>query len=217
MNILIFGATGAAGGSVLLACLAAPDVKEVRTITRRPLSLRHPKLRFYVHLDYLDYSAVEEVFRGIDACFFCLGISVSQVSGEPEYRKITQDFAIAAARTLKTASPHASFHYISGKGAAEKSTFMWARVKAETEKHLMTDFDALVWRPASIDGEFSENGPKLYRWLQPLLRLLKPFRGMYIKGEDLGRAMLYATAANLRGRIIENAEIRDIADRGPLA
>ena len=213
MTILIFGATGAAGGSVLLACLAAPDVKEVRTITRRPLSLRHPKLRSYVHLDYLDYSAVEDVFRGIDACFFCLGISVSQVSGEPEYRKITQNFAVAAARALKAASPHASFHYISGKGAAQKSPFMWARVKAETEKRLISDFDALVWRPASIDGAFSENGPKLYRWLQPLLRLLKPFRGMYIKGEDLGRAMLSATAANLRGRIIENAEIRDIADR----
>ena len=217
MTIPIFGATGAAGGSVVLACLTAPDVKEVRTITRRPLSLRDPKLRSSVHLDYLDYSAVEEVFRGIDACFFCLGISVSQVSGEAEYRKITHDFAVAAARALKAASPHASFHYISGKGAAENSPFMWARVKAETEKRLIADFDALVWRPASIDGEFSENGPKLYRWLQPLLRLLRPFRGMYIKGEDLGRAMLYATAANLRGRIIENAEIRDIVDHGPSA
>ena len=30
---------------------------------------------------------------------------------------------------------------------------------------------------------------------------------------DLGRAMLQATAENLRGRIIENAEIRDVAER----
>jgi uncharacterized protein YbjT (DUF2867 family) len=36
MKILIFGATGLAGGSVLKACLAAPVIDEVRVITRRP-------------------------------------------------------------------------------------------------------------------------------------------------------------------------------------
>jgi uncharacterized protein YbjT (DUF2867 family) len=213
MTVLIFGATGAAGGSVLRACLSAPSVTEVRTITRRPLRASDPKLRAWVHGDYLDYSAVQPAFMGVEACFFCLGISVSQVSGEPEYRKITHSFALAAARALKAASPAAVFHYVSGKGAGLKSPLMWARVKAEAEKDLIDLVDALAWRPASIDGEPSDNGPKLYRTLQPVLRLMKPFRGLYIKGEDLGRAMLQATAENVRGRVIENAEIRDIADR----
>jgi uncharacterized protein YbjT (DUF2867 family) len=34
MKVLIFGATGSAGGSVLRACLAAPDVREVRASRR---------------------------------------------------------------------------------------------------------------------------------------------------------------------------------------
>jgi uncharacterized protein YbjT (DUF2867 family) len=37
MKILVFGATGSAGGSVLRVCLSAPAVEEVRAIVRRPL------------------------------------------------------------------------------------------------------------------------------------------------------------------------------------
>jgi hypothetical protein len=36
---------------------------------------------------------------------------------------------------------------------------------------------------------------------------------MYVAGEDLGRAMLEATRENLRRRVIENGEIRDLAER----
>ena len=57
MNILIFGASGAAGGSVLRACFSSPSVKEVRAITRRPLRFSHKKLRVFLHNDYLNYAA----------------------------------------------------------------------------------------------------------------------------------------------------------------
>ena len=36
MIILVFGASGAAGGSVLKAALEAPDISQVRVIVRRP-------------------------------------------------------------------------------------------------------------------------------------------------------------------------------------
>jgi hypothetical protein len=49
--------------------------------------------------------------------------------------------------------------------------------------------------------------------MRPLFRLLKPFRNLYVDGQDLGRAMLQTTKENVRGRIIENAEIREIASR----
>jgi hypothetical protein len=38
-------------------------------------------------------------------------------------------------------------------------------------------------------------------------------RSLYVSGEDLGRAMLRAAMEGMRGRIIENAEIREIAER----
>jgi uncharacterized protein YbjT (DUF2867 family) len=213
MKILIFGATGSAGGSVLRACLASPAVEEVRAIARRPLSLADPKLRVIVHGDYLDYSKIADAFAGVDACLFCLGISATQVSGEAEYRKITHDFALAAARALRDRSPGAAFHFISGQGANVSSRFMWARVKGETERDLMDQFDAVCWRPAAIDGVPSRSEPRLFKILRPLLRVLSPIRSLYVKGEDIGRAMLLATAEGVRGRILENSEIRDLADR----
>ena len=211
MNVLIFGASGAAGGSVLRACFSSPSVKEVRAITRRPLRFSSKKLRLFLHNDYLDYEPVEDAFMNVDACLFCLGISATQVSGE-EYRRITHDFTLAAASKLSLHSPIAAFHYISGKGTDINSHFMWARVKAETENDLMTLTNAVCWRPAFIDGELSNSSPKLYRILRPALRLLKPFHSLYVNGQDLGQAMLKATSENIRGRVIENAEIRNLAN-----
>jgi uncharacterized protein YbjT (DUF2867 family) len=212
MKILLFGATGSAGGSVLRVCLDAPAVDEVRAVVRRPPALAHGKLRVFVHGDYLDFGPVEEAFREVDACLYCLGISVTQVSGEPEYRTITHDFALAAAHALKAHSPGAVFHFVSGQGTRLDSRMMWARVKAETERDLGEVMDTVCWRPAFIDGEDSASGPRLYQAIRPLFRLLSPLRGLYVSGEDLGRAMLHAAAGNIRGRVIENREIRKLAD-----
>jgi len=213
MKILLFGATGSAGGSVLRACLASPAVEEVRAVVRRPLSVADPKLHVFVHGDYLDYSQIADAFAGVDACLFCLGISATQVSGEAEYRKITHDFALAAARALRAGSPEASFHFISGQGTNVNSRLMWARVKGETERDLIAEIGAVCFRPAAIDGVPPQSEARLFKVLRPLIRLLRPFRSLYIKGEDLGRAMLLAAAENLRSRILENREIRDLADR----
>jgi uncharacterized protein YbjT (DUF2867 family) len=213
MKVLIFGATGSAGGSVVRACLASPAVAEVRAVVRRPLSLADPKLRVFVHGDYLEYSKIADAFAGVDACLFCLGISATQVSGEAEYRRITHDFALAAAHALRAGSPAAAFHFISGQGTSVDSRFMWARVKGETERDLMDQLDAVCWRPAAIDGVPSQSEPRLFKVLRPLFRLLSPFRSLYVEGEDLGRAMLLGAAEGMRWRIVENAEIRDLADR----
>jgi len=212
MKILLFGATGSAGAAVLEACLAASVVDEVRAIVRRPLMSTSPKLRTFVHKDFLDYSTVEDAFRSIDACLFCLGISSMQVSKE-EYRTISYSYPLAAANMFKAISPGAVFHYISGAGTGPQSRQLWARVKAQTEHDLIELVDADCWRPAFIDAKPSAGLPKIYALIQPLGRLFKPFPSLYVHGHDIGRAMLQATVEKLRRRTIENAEIRQIAAR----
>jgi NmrA-like family len=212
MKILLFGATGSAGGAVLEACFDASMVEEVRAIVRRPLMHTNGKLRTFVHKDFLDYATVEEAFRNVDACLFCLGISVTQVSRE-EYRTITYSYTMAAANMLKRHSPGAAFHYISGQGTKPGSRMFWSQVKAQVEQDLIALVRADCWRPAFIDAKPSPAMAKLYRALYPLGRLLKPFPGLYIEGRELGRAMLQATVENLRGRILENHEIRELAAR----
>src|SRR5262245_42624595 len=104
MRVLVFGATGSAGGSVLKAALGAADVGEAIAVVRRPLPLSDPKLRVLTHENFLDFSARAKDFTGFDACFWALGVSSLQVKIEADYRRITRDFAVAAATVLKTAS-----------------------------------------------------------------------------------------------------------------
>lgn len=198
------------GAAVLKACLQGPIVDEVRAVTRRPMAQTNAKLRSFVHKDFLDYSAMEDAFRGLDACLFCLGVSVMQVSKE-QYRTLTHGYTLAAAQTFKAQSPGAAFHYISGRGTDANSRMFWSQVKAQTEAELMELVEACCWRPAFIDAEPSRSTPKLYAVLLPLGALLSPFADMYVRGDDLGKAMLRATTEKMRRRIIENSEIREIA------
>lgn len=197
---------------MLQACQGSPLVDEVRAVVRRRLGVTDAGLREIVHRDFLDYEAIGDAFDGVDACLWCLGISVRQVSGEAEYRTVTHDYAVAAARMLRVRSPDAVFHYVSGQGAGLDSRMMWARVKAETERELMDEFGAVCWRPASIDGATSASAPRLYQAVRPIARLFRGFRSFYVAGEDIGLAMIQATRDGERARIIDNREIRRIAD-----
>lgn len=212
MRILLFGATGSVGNSVLETCLAAPIVEEVRAITRRALMNTDAKLHTIVHKDFLDYSTAQEAFRNIDACLFCLGTSVTQISKE-DYRTISYAMPLAAAQMLKARSPGAAFHYISGKGTTPHSTMEWARVKAHAEQDLMIVIEANCWRPAFVHATPSANMPKVYKVIYPLGQLFKAFPSLYVEGRDLGRAMLQATKEGMRNRVLENPEIRQIAAR----
>lgn len=213
MNVLLFGATGTAGRGILLRALADPRVASVNSVSRRsPRGIEHTKLHVFLTQDFDTYADVREAFDGRDACLFALGISVSQVSGEAEYRRITIDYPVAAAKLLRERSPGAVFHYVSGEGASERSWQMWARVKAEAEQRLIREFGAVCWRPAGIDGELSDNAPAAQRWMRPMFKLLAGWRSMVITAEDIGRAMLASDPKADRGRIIRNVEMRDRAD-----
>jgi uncharacterized protein YbjT (DUF2867 family) len=212
MVILLFGASGGAGGGVLAACLEDPAVTEIRAIVRRPLSIADPKLHEFIHADFTDFSPVKSAFANVVACFYCVGISTTQVAGEAQYRMITSVYAMAAAATLHRESPKAVFHFISGEGASLSSRFMWARVKAETERDLLASGPTVCYRPAYIDSRGSASEPMLYKVLRPAFSLaLRPFPQVYVKAVDIGRAMLSAARSGLMGEIVDNSRIHELA------
>jgi len=93
MKILLFGASGTAGGAVLQACLDTPVVKEVRVIVRRPLGWTEAKLWELVQTNYLDYAAVTEAFRAVDA-----GLTTTDLLPECAFSGLTPQFYGAASR-----------------------------------------------------------------------------------------------------------------------
>ncbi|WP_371476649.1 NAD-dependent epimerase/dehydratase family protein [Kitasatospora sp. NBC_00315] len=220
MRVIVFGASGMVGHGALRACLLDDTVTEVLAVVRRPLPLTHAKLRQIVHTDFTDYSAVQDRFKDLDACLFCLGVSAVG-RGEKEYTRITHDYTLAAARALHAASPSLTFVYVSGEGtdSTGRSRQMWARVKGRTENDLLAmPMTAYMFRPGFIqpaDGAASRTS--LYRalygltaGLYPLLR--RAFPRHVTDTRSVGHAMLAATRQNGAGpTVLRNPDINRLA------
>lgn len=214
-RIVLFGATGLAGGGVLRACLAAPEIARVVAVVRRPLEITSPKLREVRCEQFDDLSPIAADLADIDACFYCLGIASSGIA-EARYRTITKDYALAAARALRAASPEHTFHFISGNGTNTKSHFMWARVKAETEEALKAFGLAgiVCWRPAMILADHPpSNLPWIVRTAYPVLRLARGIRSLAVEADALGFAMIQEELESRKEGTLDNAAIRAAADR----
>lgn len=57
LKVLVADATGLIGGLILQALLAERSVSEVHALSRRPLSVSHPKLRVHI----MDLSRLESL------------------------------------------------------------------------------------------------------------------------------------------------------------
>jgi uncharacterized protein YbjT (DUF2867 family) len=216
MNVVIFGASGMVGQGVLQECLQDPGVDSVLSIARSPSGLTHPKVREIVHRDFLDFSPLEGELGGLDACFWALGVTSAGLS-EAEYRRVTHDFTLAAARTLVKANPDLRFVFISGAGADSSGTSraMWARVKGATENDLLAlPFKSVtVFRPAFIQPVHGiRSRTRAYRFFYALLKPLMPlllrlFPDLTTTTERLGRAMLRAGREGAPKAVLEAADI----------
>lgn len=219
MKVILFGATGMVGQGVLRECLASPDVGQVLAIGRTSTGIQHPKLTEIVHTDFLDFGPIENRMAGYDACFFCLGIS-SLGMKEEDYRRITYDFTMAAAKTLLRLNPQMTFIYVSGMGTegTEKGSVMWARVKGQTENELlrMPFKAAFMFRPAVIvPGKGIRSKTPLYQFfytlLGPVFPLLRSIAPKYVTStEQVGRAMIKLARDGGEKRVLENADINRV-------
>src|SRR5579862_5985091 len=204
------------GGGVLHECLADTGVQEVISIVRTPGTVRHPKLREIVHVDFMDFGAIaSKAFTRIDAAFFCLGVSSSGMS-EADYTRVTSDITLAAAQALLQASPEATFVYVSGAGAdsTERSRTMWARVRGRAENALLQlPLKTFILRPALVRPMYgiasrTASYRRFYAVAAPLLPLLQRLFPQWVTTtEVLGRAMLELARHGASRRVLESRDI----------
>jgi uncharacterized protein YbjT (DUF2867 family) len=224
MKVVIFGATGMVGQGVLRECLLDLDVEAVTTIGRTTPEVSNPKLRNIVQPDLFHYSSIELQLTGLDACFFCLGVSSAGLS-EEQYEKLTYTLTIAIAETLSRLNPAMTFVYVSGAGtgSSEKGRLMWARVKGKTENTLLRmPFKAgFMFRPGIIQpvhGEQSKTrayriGYALFKPVFPLLRFIFPRQ--ILTTEEIGRAMINVARRGAPKNILEVSDIAACAKSFP--
>lgn len=220
MKAVIFGASGMVGQSVLRECLIDDSVDSIISVGRSTISVTHPKLKNLIHADFLDFSPLTNEFKGVDVCFYCLGIASAGLS-EEEYKKITCNYTVAAAKILLKINPKITFIFISGAGAdsSEKGRIMWARVKGKTENALLALKFQSVYaiRPAFIqplNGITSRT--RLYRVLylvfwpfMPLIKWLAP--NSVITTEALGKVMIHIARKGALKHLLESRDVVALA------
>jgi uncharacterized protein YbjT (DUF2867 family) len=220
MNVVIFGASGMVGQGVLLECLRDTSVERVLVVGRSSAGRQHDKLREILVKDLFDVSSYASELTGLDACFFCLGVSSAGMS-QAGYRRLTYELTMAVAEELAARNSALCFVYVSGAGtdSTERGHTMWARVKGATENALlrMPFRSAFMFRPGVIqplDGIQSKT--RVYRLAlvltAPVLPLLRrAFPKSISTTREVGQAMLAVTRNGWPRPLLEAKDIHAAA------
>jgi hypothetical protein len=203
------------GEGVLLECLKHSGVDQVLVINRKPGGVSHAKLREIIHNDFFDLRPIEQQLTGLDACFFCLGVSSVGMSKE-EYRHITYDLTLNVAQLLAKLNPATTFCYVTGAGtdSSEQGNVAWARVKGATENALLRLFKrAYMFRPGFMKATQGQKNVKSYykfiAWLYPIGRSVYP--AGFCALEEVGLAMIKAAINGYPKQLLEVKDIVALA------
>jgi uncharacterized protein YbjT (DUF2867 family) len=225
VKVLLFGGSGMVGQGVLRECLLDPEVTAILSIGRSASGHRSEKLSEIALPDVGDLSAVGDRVQGFDAGFWCLGASSAGMA-ESEYRSVTYDLTLRAARTLASLNPGMTFVYVSGAGtdSSEHGRSMWARVKGQTENALLRlPFKAAyMFRPGIIQPLHGiRSKTRAYRVgyavLRPFLffvRLVAP--NSVTCTDHVGRAMIAVAREGAPQHVLGNREINALGMPGDL-
>lgn len=189
-TILLVGATGVVGQSVLLQALAHPQVGKVVALSRKPIT-PHPKLLNQL----IDFNAIPEEapWWQADAVVCTLGTTIKVAKTAEQFRFV--DYTLVA-QFASLAAKHAvpCFVLNSAMMATPKAHGLYLRTKGEAEQAVKNSGvpGVVIARPGLLDGhrdEFrlgEEIGLVASRLFNPLL----PKRLRSVKAEKLARVML---------------------------
>jgi hypothetical protein len=246
-HLILTGATGLVGSGTLahMLPLTSPSgpISRLTILSRRDVPMAEGKENVKVvrMSDFSTYGdEIMQELKGAEGCVWALGVSVTQV-GKEDYKKITVDYPIAAAKAFSTLNDNFKFVYVSGEGATTSPgplTSFFGKVKGITERQLLDmssttpSLKAYSVRPAMVDPvaqpEIKEamkdrSVPKWQQFLLdnalgPAIRTVWP--GGTSPTKDLGKFLTDLALGNgkelegegvLEGRIITNKGFRRLA------
>ena len=207
-RLLLVGATGLVGQSVLQQALAHSGVQQVVAPTRRNLpphtKLRNPLLPPVGLPGAADWCAV-------DAVICTLGTTIRKAGSQAAFYAVDHDLPLQVAQL---AQQHGARAYAlnSALGADPASRVFYSRTKGALER----DLEAMDWpsltfvRPGLIGGARNEPRPaeqvgvRLAEWLRPLL----PPRYRVVPAERIAAHLLQAALAVRPGlRVVMSEDI----------
>ena len=191
-TILIAGATGLVGSSVVQQALDDPRFGRVIVLVRRVPAITHPKLEVWVAEDLL--SALRDA--RVDAVLCCLGTTIAKEGGDrARFIHVDKDLVVGLAKWAARQKV-AVFNVVSSIGADPGARVFYSRIKGEVEVELKAlGFPVLhLFRPSVLVGPRKEFrfGERISAAIMGTLGPLLPDRYRPMQHDVLARAMLNA-------------------------
>ena len=166
------GATGLVGRDCLENLLACDDYEKVIVLTRRPLSVEHPKLDVQ-RVDFDNIEAHKNSFQ-VDDVFCCLGTTMKKAGSRQAFRHVDHDLVVLAGSMARRANVQ-RFLVVSAVSSNARSPFFYSRVKGQMERALIKlDLPLLaILQPSLLRGE-REDKRRAEDWGNIFNRVIEP-------------------------------------------
>ena len=218
VDVLITGATGMVGKSVLLECIRDNRVKNIYLVNRVPVNIKSPKIIEFIVDDFLKVGDLKKKIKNCDACFHCMGIT-SFGQNSNYYYKVTYEMTKSLADLIYDINPNSIMTYVSGEGTStkENSIIDWANVKGKTENYILNRGfkDAYMFRLGLL---IPENGikakTKLYNLFYTIMRPFYPLMKLIpsiTTSSKLGLAMINCIYFPENDKYLDNRKINNLS------
>ncbi len=205
-SLLLVGATGLVGQSVLAQALADPRIGKLIAPTRRPLA-PHPKL--VNPLVAFAALPADAPWWSVDGVICTLGTTIKQAGSQAAFRQVDHVYPLAVA-TLARHHGAASFALVSSVGADAASRTFYLRTKGEIENALAAlAFPSLtIVRPSFIGGRRAARRPLEALALRGFtaLSFLVPRRYRVVPAARIAQALLSAALVATPGTHLIQSE-----------
>jgi len=194
-RLMLVGATGLVGQSVLRQALTHPLVEQVIAPTRRLLP---PHARLFNPVVDFEALPTEAGWWNVDAVICTLGTTIKAAGSQAAFRRVDHDHPLQVAQiALKHGAK--AFALNSALGADAASRVFYSRTKGELERDLraLGYLSLTLVRPGLIGGDRHESRPaeqigvRVSQWLRPLL----PPRYRVVPAERIAFHLLQAALA----------------------
>jgi uncharacterized protein YbjT (DUF2867 family) len=213
MILLLVGASGLVGRSVLAQALADPRIRRVVAPARWPLAVPAGAGAATLDNPVIDFEhlPVDPRLWTVDAVICALGTTIRQAGSRAAFRRVDHDYVRDVARRTREHGARA-FALTSAMGANPDSRIFYNRVKGEAERSVAAcGFPSLtIVRPGLIGGDRGESRPvefaaqKIVKVLGPVL----PRRYRINPAPNIARALLEAALAARSGvHVVSSSEL----------
>ena len=208
---LVAGSTGLIGGQLLELLLRDDGYSKIIAVSRKNLTITHPKL-INVVCKLSELSSHREELKADDV-FCCLGTTMKVAKSKEAFRAVDFDAPVALAK-ISIENGARNFSLVSALGANKSSSIFYNQVKGEVEQSIQQiGFNAChIFRPPLLMGPRKEqrSGEEAAIVFYKIFGWLIPKKYLAIESIKVAKAMLSFAKLDQSGFFIhESNEIQN--------